>query len=107
MKANAIAVCSLCVFSLVSFAGEVAPVQETAAVSTTAPQVDLNTAEASSIAHLVKGIGEKRAEAIVKYREAHQGFKSVQELALVPGIGKRFVEHHATELEAAFRVSKQ
>lgn len=67
-------------------------------------QLNLNTADVASLAKSVKGIGQKRAEAIVKYREAHQGFKSVNELTQVPGIGEKFVSKRLDELQQKFTV---
>lgn len=89
------------------YAAEV-PLRETpVAVKTTQAQIDLNTAGVNEIAHVMKGIGLKRAAAIVDYREKHQGFQSIEELAHVPGIGQRFVERHLAELQAVLRVTKQ
>ena len=50
--------------------------------------VNLNTASASQIATL-PGIGEKAAERIVEYREKNGGFKKVEELMNVKGIGEK------------------
>jgi competence protein ComEA len=49
--------------------------------------VDINTATAAAIANGVSGIGEVKAEAIVKYREKNGPFKSVDDLNKVSGIG--------------------
>ncbi len=68
-------------------------------------KLDLNTAQIYQLIHVVKGIGKQRAEAIIAYRDKHQGFHSVNELANVPGIGKRFVETHLSEIQAALIVS--
>lgn len=53
--------------------------------------VNINTA---SVHHLqrIKGIGETKARAIVEYREAHGGFKSIDELVNVSGIGGKTIE---------------
>ena len=53
--------------------------------------VNINTA---SVHHLqrISGIGETKAMAIVEYREAHGGFKSVDELVNVSGIGEKTLE---------------
>ena len=53
--------------------------------------VNINTA---SVHHLqrISGIGETRAQAIVEYREAHGGFKSVDELVNVSGIGEKTLD---------------
>jgi len=72
--------------------------------SPVASTINLNTADVKTLSKSVKGIGLKRAEAIVKYRETHDGFKSVTELEQVPGLGKRFVETRKEELERVFSI---
>lgn len=67
-------------------------------------KLNLNTADVASLAKSVKGIGQKRAEAIIKYRETHQGFKSINELAQVPGIGEKFVNKRLDELQQKFTI---
>jgi len=54
--------------------------------------VDLNTADAATLARELKGIGPARAEAIVAWREANGPFKSAEDLVLVQGIGARVLE---------------
>ena len=49
-------------------------------------KIDLNTADQYDLRRL-PGIGEKRAQDIVDYREAHGPFQSVDELDNVSGIG--------------------
>ncbi len=49
--------------------------------------VNINTADAATLAKELNGVGLKRAEAIVEYRQKHGPFKSADELALVKGIG--------------------
>ena len=48
--------------------------------------IDLNTADVYDLGRL-PGIGEKRAQAIVAYREANGPFQSVEDLDAVEGIG--------------------
>ena len=49
--------------------------------------VDVNSATASEIAEAMTGIGLKRAEAIVAFREKNGRFRSLDDLVLVKGIG--------------------
>lgn len=67
-------------------------------------KININTADVATMAHSFKGIGQKRAEAIVLYREAHGGFKSVSELAQIHGLGLGFVTRYQPQLEALFAV---
>lgn len=48
--------------------------------------IDLNTADVYELSRL-PGIGEKRAQAIVEYRQANGPFQTVEELDQVDGIG--------------------
>lgn len=54
--------------------------------------VNINTADAKALATTLKGVGEKKAQAIVDYREQFGAFKAVEELAEVKGIGMATVE---------------
>jgi competence protein ComEA len=49
--------------------------------------VNINTADAATIAKELNGVGPKLAQAIVEYRQKNGPFKSVDELTLVKGIG--------------------
>jgi competence protein ComEA len=57
-----------------------------------ASPVNINTADAKTISEALSGIGLKKAEAIVKYREAKGEFKTVEDLVNVNGIGPKTVE---------------
>ena len=57
-----------------------------------ADSIDINTADAGTIATTMKGVGEAKAAAIVAYRNDHGAFKSVDDLVLVKGIGEKTVE---------------
>lgn len=59
-----------------------------------ADAVNLNTADAATLARDMKGIGEVRARAIVAYRAEHGPFKSIDELALVKGIGQKAIDQN-------------
>lgn len=58
-----------------------------AAVATPVVPLNLNTATPEQLDEL-DGIGPTTAQHIVEYREAHDGFGSVEELDQVPGIGE-------------------
>ena len=53
-----------------------------------AAKVNINTADEAALAS-VKGIGEKKAKAIIEYREQNGMFKSVDDLAKVKGIKEK------------------
>jgi|ADGO01.1.fsa_nt_gi competence protein ComEA len=60
--------------------------------------VDINTADAATIAKELHGIGLARAQAIVEYREKHGAFKSVDELRKVKGIGAKTIEQNRANI---------
>ncbi len=53
--------------------------------------VNLNSAEAKEIADNLVGIGLKKAETIVDYRKTHGAFKTIEDLALIKGIGVKTI----------------
>jgi competence protein ComEA len=59
--------------------------------------LDLNTATKEQLVAL-SGIGPAKAQAILDYRAQHGGFKSVDELKDVKGIGARRYERLKSEL---------
>ena len=63
-----------------------------------AESVNVNTADAATIASRLNGIGMAKAEAIVAYREAHGPFKSIDQLAEVKGVGLKTVEKNRAVL---------
>lgn len=56
--------------------------------------VDINQADAATIAKELQGIGLSRAHAIVAYREKNGSFKSADELRKVKGIGAKTLERN-------------
>jgi competence protein ComEA len=75
----------LCGSTGAAFAQAKAPAAKPSASATV---VNLNTATTSQIATL-PGIGEKAAQRIVEYREKNGGFKKIEELMNVKGIGEK------------------
>ena len=57
-----------------------------------AGKVNINTADAETIAAGLHGIGPVKAKAIIEYREENGPFKSVEELLNVKGIGPKTLE---------------
>lgn len=68
----------------------------------TMTKLNLNEALAKDILKKVKGIGPKRAEAIVEYRNQHGPFKDLHALSKVKGISKRFVRDNFDSLSSEF-----
>lgn len=68
-------------------------------------RINLNTADASSIAGAIKGVGIKRAQAIVAYRKQHGPFKSFSELSNIRGISKKLITKNAAILQQTFTLS--
>jgi competence protein ComEA len=54
--------------------------------------VNINTADAATIDRVLVNIGPAKAQAIVDYRKANGAFRSIEQLALVKGIGLKTVE---------------
>jgi competence protein ComEA len=54
--------------------------------------VNINTATDKELHKALKGIGAKKAKAIVAYREQNGEFETVDELTKVKGIGKKTLQ---------------
>ena len=67
------------------------PATSGAGTESQAPQVNLNTADATELQQL-DGVGEKKAEKILAYRQEHGGFKSADDLKNVNGFGDKTLE---------------
>ncbi len=63
-----------------------------------ADPVNINSADAATLARELKGVGPAKAQAIVQYREQHGAFRSADELALVKGIGPKFIERNRAQI---------
>jgi competence protein ComEA len=60
--------------------------------------IDINKADTETLA-LLKGVGEKRAKAIIAYRELNGEFKSFDDLILVKGIGRQTLERNKERIK--------
>src|SRR3569833_284116 len=56
--------------------------------------VDINTADAATLAKELNGGGPARAQAIVAYRNEHGPFKSADDLALVKNIPRKLIDNN-------------
>ncbi|EQC01104.1 helix-hairpin-helix domain-containing protein [Photorhabdus temperata] len=61
-------------------------------------KVNINTASAEELAKALNGIGVKKAQGIVEYREKHGSFTAVEQLQEVQGIGPVFIERNRSKL---------
>jgi competence protein ComEA len=73
------------VTSLSAYANDVA-------VASQAAPVNINKADADTLAQNLVGIGYKRAEAIVRYRDTYGPFFSADDLTEVKGVGQSIVD---------------
>ena len=77
----------------ISMAANKATTAATNAVAATQPQtqkVNINTANLASF-ETIKGLGAKKSQAIITYRDAHGKFKSIDDLKNVPGISNKLL----------------
>lgn len=68
-----------------------------------ATPVNVNTADAQTIADSLDGVGMSKANAIVDYRKAHGPFKTVEDLGNVKGVGASTLQrnHDAIRLSGS------
>ena len=59
-----------------------------------AESININTADKETLMSVIKGVGEKKADAIIAYRKENGPFKSVDELANIKGIGQSMIDTH-------------
>lgn len=63
------------------------------------PMVNINSASAAEIAETLHGIGLKKAEEIVAWRQQHGPFKSVDDLARIKGIGQATLDRNRSRIK--------
>ncbi|MBW3495752.1 MULTISPECIES: helix-hairpin-helix domain-containing protein [Bacillus] len=67
------------------------PVQEGATFSKSEGKVQINTASKEQL-EKITGIGSRKAESILKYREEHGPFQKIEDLLEIDGIGAKSLE---------------
>ncbi len=60
--------------------------------------VDINQADAATLDRVLIGIGAKKAEAIVAYRQANGAFIQIEDLDQVKGIGAATIEKNRSRM---------
>lgn len=63
--------------------------------------VNINTADAEAISRELKGVGMKKAQAIVDYRVRNGEFQSPEDLLNVKGIGSAVLEDNRGNIQIA------
>ena len=63
-----------------------------------AGQVDINKADVKTLSSQLNGVGERKAQAIIDYRNTNGAFKSIEELSRVKGISVRTIEKNRDRL---------
>ena len=70
---------------------QTAPDSEASQSSLARAAVDINTADANSLAEALDGVGRSRAKSIIEWREANGPFEDPYDLVQVRGISERIV----------------
>ena len=71
--------------------------RQVAAKTVQGDKISLNQANVQQLQSL-NGVGEKKALAIVEYREKNGGFKTVDEITNIKGIGPKLLEKNKSRL---------
>ena len=71
------------------------------AICFAAGTVNINTADKDTLVTMIKGIGERKAEAIIADREKNGPFMTIDELSRVKGIGQSTVDDNREVLSVS------
>ena len=72
--------------------------QQSKAAEAEKGRISINSASAEALARVMNGVGLKKAQAIVSYREEYGPFKTLDDLKQVPGMGGALVERNLAYL---------
>lgn len=64
---------------------------------TATPSLNINNASIEQLER-IKGLGAKKALAIIEYRSQHGDFESIEDLSKVKGIGSKFITKNRDRL---------
>lgn len=78
---------SVCVATPVALSSSLQPNEKPGTLQIV-DKVNINTASVDELSERLKGIGKAKAQAIVDFREIHGGFRHIDELIEVKGIGE-------------------
>lgn len=71
----------------------------TASAATQQEKVNINQANAEQLARVLRGVGVARAQAIIELREKLGGFKDIEDLLQVRGLGVKVLEDNKDRIE--------
>lgn len=74
-------------------------IEQSAQVQQQDKLVSINSATAEEMAAALSGIGLKKAQAIVNYREQYGLFTDIEQLQEVPGIGAAILERNLSKIK--------
>lgn len=60
--------------------------------------ININTADKETLMTVIKGVGEKKAEAIIAYRNENGPFKKIEDLTEIKGIDTGIIEKNREKL---------
>ena len=78
----------------IAVAAEKSPVAKTAQSQQALTKVNINQADAKALASALNGVGLKKAEAIIAWREKFGKFVRIEQLTEVKGIGEKTLERN-------------
>jgi competence protein ComEA len=61
--------------------------------------INLNAADAATLASELKGVGKVKAQAIIDFRQKHGPFRSVDELAQVKGFSQKLIDRNRADIK--------